>query len=196
MTRTKQAFLPLLAALLLGGCSELPATPTDVSRGEATSTLNTSTSADSCKRTPIPLIIRLSRNKYPETTLHLEVAIRDYGHARVLRIDRVNDERNRDAWHRVIDKGEDLDGDGKVEDLDEWPMASSKAPTVGRLASIALVKPSDNRGAGATVGNKLRGYCDGQRFIVQPYGRRAGKTKILLVADHGKRMRKWITASK
>ena len=46
-------------------------------------------------------------------------------------------------------------------DRDEYP------PAVGRAsvrASVAYVPSSENRSHGATLGIKLRRYCDGTRF--------------------------------
>lgn len=50
-------------------------------------------------------------------------------------------------------------------DNDEWPPAIAKEG--GRGATVRPIDPSDNRGAGATIGNKLRPYPDGTRVRVR-----------------------------
>lgn len=82
--------------------------------------------------------------------------------------------------------GVDADGDGKEDDRDEVPMAFTKeggrkAPN-GRSAShIAYVDGSDNRGAGSSIGGRLRRYCSGTRFRLKSFGRRT-RTAVIIVA--------------
>ncbi len=50
-------------------------------------------------------------------------------------------------------------------DRDEWPMAITKEGGAG--ADIKYMLPSQNRAAGATIGNKLRPYPDGTKFQIE-----------------------------
>lgn len=51
------------------------------------------------------------------------------------------------------------------KDLDEYPPAMFKEGSKG--ASVKPVSQSDNRGAGAYLGNKLRNYPDGTKIRLQ-----------------------------
>jgi hypothetical protein len=51
-------------------------------------------------------------------------------------------------------------------DRDEWPMSFARRSW---RADVAYVPSSQNRGAGARIGIKLRRYCDGTRFRVVGY---------------------------
>ncbi|QST00325.1 DNRLRE domain-containing protein [Pontibacillus sp. ALD_SL1] len=92
-------------------------------------------------------------NRYPETSKHIQEA-QKAGHLDTLTIDRSGAKsRRRDS----------LRGREKVpgKDLDEYPPAMFKEG--GKGASVRPVSPSDNRGAGAYLGNKLRNYPDGTK---------------------------------
>ena len=145
-----------------------------------------------CRRPARPVVVMLSRARYPQTTLHIEQAVR-MGQPRVLTIERSGTEQKRADWQRVVPQGWDSDRDGTVDDRDEWPVAMSAQG--GRDASIALVDAADNRGAGSVIGNRLGGYCDGTRFQVRPYGQRGHATRILIAADHGRRLSRWVSAA-
>jgi hypothetical protein len=152
--------------------------------------------AATCKRVTRTLVVELSRAKYPQTTLHVQVAESRYHQPRVLHIDREHTDENRDAWEPLAPT-EDTDGDGTTDDRDEWPMAASKE--AGRRTSmdlspsnIAYISPHDNRGAGSTVGAALRPYCDGQAFRIKPTGRRKRVTTIVIAADHGRALHRVI----
>lgn len=162
-------------------CTSLP-------KGGSSASSSTSNSSAAktkdCKRETAVKTITVSRAKYPETSLHIEKAI-DMGQPGVLTIERSGTDEKRDEWHQVINKGWDYDGDGQTDDMDEWPMAFTAEG--GRNANIALVDPSDNRGAGSSIAGQLRSYCDGQKFKIQFYGNRP-QTRILIVANDGKRV--------
>ena len=49
-------------------------------------------------------------------------------------------------------------------DRDEYPPAESRQG--GKGADVRHVPSADNRGAGASQGNQLRPYCNGQRFRI------------------------------
>lgn len=69
--------------------------------------------------------MELSRSRYPEATLHFEVAWRQ-GVTRRYTIARSRADRNRDAWDDLVPVGLDADGDGKTDDRDEVPMAFTR----------------------------------------------------------------------
>ncbi|MUT67932.1 NucA/NucB deoxyribonuclease domain-containing protein [Paenibacillus sp. NEAU-GSW1] len=98
-------------------------------------------------------------DRYPETAKHIEDAIAA-GEPQVCTIDRDGAEENRkDSLKDVPTK--------KGYDRDEWPMAMCAEG--GEGADIEYITPSDNRGAGAWVSNKLDEFPDGTRveFIVR-----------------------------
>jgi hypothetical protein len=105
---------------------------------------------------PEPKEIRISKSKYPETAQHIEDA-QAAGHKTELTID-----RNGAAARR----GDSLDGHAKVpgKDLDEYPPAMFKEG--GQGASVRPISPSDNRGAGAVIGNQCRALPDGSKVTI------------------------------
>lgn len=103
-------------------------------------------------------VLIFPRDRYPETGAHIKDAIAA-GKSDVCTIERDGTRERR---------AESLKGypPKKGYDRDEWPMAMCLEG--GRGADIRYVSPSDNRGAGSWVGNKLSKYSDGTRikFIV------------------------------
>jgi hypothetical protein len=137
--------------------------------------------------------VRLSRARYPESTLHFEVAWRQ-GAPRRYTIARRQADRNRDAWDSLVPSGVDADHDGKPDDRDEVPMAFTRqggrrAPNGNSASHIAYVDASDNRGAGASIGGRLRRYCNATRFRVKLVGRRQRRAVIVVALRDGKRVR-------
>lgn len=165
-------------------------------RSKTTQTTSNAPSAgDGCRTQRKPVVVLLSRASYPQTTLHIEHAVAA-GQPWVLEIERAGEDAKRDEWERVSGDGWDVDGDGQTDDRDEWPMAmTSRAGGAGRTASVALVAPSDNRGAGATIANRLRAFCDGQRFKVCMHGRRPAQTSIVVIAHDGRGSRQTVTSA-
>ena len=49
-------------------------------------------------------------------------------------------------------------------DRDEYPPAMSKEG--GKGASVKLIKPSDNRGSGASISSQLRKYPNGTKYRI------------------------------
>ncbi|MDM5337534.1 NucA/NucB deoxyribonuclease domain-containing protein [Fictibacillus enclensis] len=98
-------------------------------------------------------------SRYPETGDHIRDAIAA-GHPAVCTIDRDGADQRRE---------ESLAGYPTKTgyDRDEWPMAMCEEGGYG--ADIRYISPSDNRGAGAWVGNQVESYPDGTKvlFIVQ-----------------------------
>ncbi len=98
--------------------------------------------------------VELSRSKYPESAKHIEDAIAN-GQPEILTIDRGAAKANRRA---------SLKGKEKVQgmDLDEYPPAMSREGGAG--SSVRPILPSDNRGSGSVMGNRLRAYADGTKY--------------------------------
>jgi hypothetical protein len=104
----------------------------------------------------IPLLVHnvdcvISGSRHPETAQHIEDAIKK-GQPNKLTIDRNGARANRRASLRDVPKIE-----GKQQD--EFPPAMFKEGGSG--ASVRAIDPSDNMGAGASMGNQLRPYPDG-----------------------------------
>ena len=95
--------------------------------------------------------VEVSRSKYPESAQHIEDA-QAAGHPKDLTIDRSGKNANRQ---------ESLSGTDRVpgKDRDEYPPAMFQEGGSG--ASVRPIDPSDNRGAGACIGNQCRGLPDG-----------------------------------
>jgi hypothetical protein len=137
--------------------------------------------------------VELSRSRYPESTLHFEVAWKQ-GAPRRYTIARNRADRNRDAWDRFVPVGIDADKDGETDDRDEVPMAftreGGRKARNGRSAShIAYVDASDNRGAGSSIGGRLRRYCNGTRFRVRLVDRRTRRAVIVVALRNGRQVR-------
>ncbi|WP_251091650.1 polymorphic toxin-type HINT domain-containing protein [Streptomyces sp. Caat 7-52] len=94
--------------------------------------------------------------KYPETAQHVADAQAN-GHSSVLTIDRAGAKQNRkDSLRGIKTK--------KGKDRDEYPPAMFKEGGTG--ASVRHIDPSDNRGAGSTMGKALEQYPDGTRVVI------------------------------
>jgi hypothetical protein len=92
-----------------------------------------------------------------------------------------------------VPSGVDADRDREVDDRDEVPMAfttqGSREAANGNSAShIAYVDASDNRGAGSSIGGRLRRYCNGTRFRVRLVGRRMRKAEIVVALRNAKQV--------
>jgi hypothetical protein len=106
-----------------------------------------------CVRPEGVATISFSRTKYPNIRRHFRRAVRD-GWPRVLVLRRGGADDRRDE---LLDAYPTRDG----YDRDEYP------PAVGRrrvAADVAYVPSSENRSHGATLGVKLRRFCDGTQF--------------------------------
>lgn len=102
-------------------------------------------------------IVRLSRAKYPASTQHIDDARRLLGKPWVLTLDRPGaDQRRADAtknFPRVAG-----------QQPDEYPPALAKEGGVN--ADVRNIPSGDNQGAGASMGNQLRGQPDGSLFCI------------------------------
>ncbi|WP_088104232.1 NucA/NucB deoxyribonuclease domain-containing protein [Halalkalibacter urbisdiaboli] len=99
----------------------------------------------------------ISRSKYPESAQHIEDAIKN-GQPNTLTINRGGAKSNR---------RDSLKGHKKVQskDLDEYPPAMFNEGGSG--ASVRPISPSDNRGAGSSMGHQLRQYPDGTKIRIK-----------------------------
>ncbi len=152
--------LPLLLILLLlllplaAGCTAVTVTE----RPSATAPARSPGRARACERTDRVVEIGISATRYPRVLAHIDAAVRA-GWPRVLRIRRDGADTRRARLLRGIPTR-------RGYDRDEWPMAMARS---GWRAHVAYVPSGENRGAGASVGLKLRRWCDGVRFTVVGY---------------------------
>jgi hypothetical protein len=111
-----------------------------------------------CARADGVVTIAISSTKYPAVLAHIARAVRG-GWPQVLTINRTGADGRRAKALADIPTKPDMD-------RDEWPMAFARRSW---RADVAYVPSSQNRGAGASIGIKLRRYCDGVRFRVIGY---------------------------
>ncbi|MGG3652551.1 NucA/NucB deoxyribonuclease domain-containing protein [Bacillus pseudomycoides] len=101
-------------------------------------------------------VLEFPSSKYPETSAHIKEAI-EKGETDICTIDRKGAaERRKQSLANVPTK--------KGYDRDEFPMAVCAEGGTG--ADIKYIKPSDNRGAGSYVGNKLEKFQDGTKVKI------------------------------
>lgn len=109
-------------------------------------------SRESCSRPDHIVAIHFSRAEYPNIIRHIKRSWR-LGYRRVLRINRSGaDERREKALAGIPTK------DGF--DRDEAPAAVLRKRW---QADVAYVPSSENRSAGASLGNQIGPYCNGVR---------------------------------
>jgi hypothetical protein len=127
-----------------------------------------------CQRTSLPVVVNLDDVKHVHLIDHERNAIagRAVGELspnavapapRTLTLERDNADRRRTQDLRGIPTRPGFD-------RDEWPPAvteESGQHTDGTRASVAYVPSAENRSGGSVLGAALRGFCDGQRFIVE-----------------------------
>jgi hypothetical protein len=113
-------------------------------------------SAAACQTQHNSVHVALSASKYPETTDHISDAVAA-GQPSLLHIDRADEDA-----HRAASLADYPPRSGY--DRDEWPMAMSREGGAG--ADVRYIDPSDNRGAGATVGHALEDWCEDQPFRI------------------------------
>jgi hypothetical protein len=112
--------------------------------------------AASCQTQHNSVHVQLSASRYPEATDHIADAIAA-GQPSLLHIARDEEEANREAALANYPPRQ-----GK--DRDEWGPAVSDEGGAG--ADVRYIDPSDNRGAGASMGNQLEDWCNGQPFRI------------------------------
>jgi hypothetical protein len=113
-------------------------------------------SAAACQSQHNSVHVALSASKYPETTDHISDAVAA-GEPSLLHIDRGDEDAHRDASLADYPPRTGYD-------RDEYPPAMSREGGAG--ADVRYIDPSDNRGAGATMGNALEGWCEDQPFRI------------------------------
>jgi hypothetical protein len=120
------------------------------------------TTPATCARVTLPVVVNLDDVKHADLIAHERAAI-ERGEPRQVTL-----ERDNAAARRV----QDLRGIPTRPgfDRDEWPPAFTEEAGLhsdGSRADVAYVESSENRSGGAVMGAALRGFCDGQRFIVE-----------------------------
>lgn len=107
--------------------------------------------------TPV-FIVRLSRATFPYSTQHIDDARRLHGQPWVLTLDRPGANQRRDAATRNFPR---VAG----QQPDEYPPAIAREGGAG--ADVRNIPSGDNQGAGASMGNQLRGQPDGSLFCIE-----------------------------
>ena len=143
--RLRLAAVVSVTALSTAGVAALPSvTAHEVARAAA------------CQSQHNSVHVALSSSRYPETTDHISDAIAA-GEASLLHIDRDHEDQHRDESLANYPPRSGYD-------RDEYPPAMSREGGTG--ADVRYIDPSDNRGAGATMGNALEGWCEDQPFRI------------------------------
>ncbi|MFO3713032.1 RHS repeat-associated core domain-containing protein, partial [Pseudomonas amygdali pv. tabaci] len=104
-------------------------------------------------------LLRLKRSEYPETFGHIQDAING-GQPYIVTIQRDAAKLNRKTSLKDVKTM-------KLKDRDEWPMAMFNEGGSG--ASVRHIGPSDNRGAGSSIGNVLSGPPNGTKIKVEVF---------------------------
>ena len=113
--------------------------------------------------------IVFARSRYPNIHRHYLAAVRR-GWPKIMVINRDGADRRRDRLMRGVPTRDGFD-------RDEYPAAVGRGRANGDarglvrgssprgwMADVAYVRSSENRSHGATLGNRLRRFCDGTRF--------------------------------
>lgn len=100
--------------------------------------------------------IYLPSDKYPQTAHHIEEAIKN-GETNICTIDRKGADENRKESLKGVPTKKGLD-------RDEFPMAFCEEG--GKGADIMYISPSDNRGAGSYISNKVSDLEDGTKVEI------------------------------
>jgi hypothetical protein len=119
----------------------------------ATSTITAT--AVACTKTTKVLVIPLTKAKHSGVINHANAAIRLRHYPRIMVLNRVGAAARRTALLKHIPTKPGFD-------RDEYPPASARKVV---KADVAYVNSSQNRSAGAVMGNFLRKYCNGVRFV-------------------------------
>ena len=105
---------------------------------------------------PVGRIVTVSRRAHPEAAAHVERA-QAAGHPRTLTVDRTGASSNRAEAMRGQPRRAGTD-------RDEYPPAIFQEG--GRGSSVENIRPSDNRGWGASMGHQCRNVRNGQRVTI------------------------------
>lgn len=153
-TRERRSTLPVMRKALL---ASMAAGVLVVAPAADLGSAQTVAYAASCERQDRSVIVSLDESRYPYTTDHTEDAIRA-GEAALLHIDRFGADQNREESLRGIPTRSGYD-------RDEYPPAVSSEGGSG--ADVRYVPSGDNRGAGASMGSQLEGWCEDQPFRIK-----------------------------
>lgn len=146
------------------GVSQAATRPLETLRGPSKALRGTSvelrgpSAALRCETRKKAVVVKLDFRKHRRVLRHGWWAI-EHGFPEFLTLQRSGADRRRDA--AVNDPETGLDPRSDL-DRDEYPPAVSTQGGAG--SSVWYVDPSENRSAGAVMGNALRRYCDGQTF--------------------------------
>jgi hypothetical protein len=111
-----------------------------------------------CTTTRQLVKVGISRTRYPAVIQHMKAAVKS-GWSKVMTLNRRGAEKRRDRALRGWPTRRGMD-------RDEFPMAFGRKTW---RTDVAYVPSKQNRGAGASIGIKLRRYCDGTRFVIIGY---------------------------
>jgi hypothetical protein len=129
----------------------------DLLRGTARSTILNAVKKGETGAEQAAVRTTISKTRYPEGARHIEDALAT-GRPSELTIERAGARsRGRQALRGYATES------GK--DLDEYPPKMFKEGGSG--ASVRPISPTDNRGMGASVGNRLRKFPDGTRIKIE-----------------------------
>lgn len=123
--------------------------PRDATRADAA---GASSFARSCSRPPHPVRVEFSKAAYPHIIRHIKRSWK-LGYRKVLRINRPGADARRDKVLVGIPTKEGFD-------RDEAPAAVLRKRW---RTDVAYVPSSENRSAGASLGNQIAPYCNGVR---------------------------------
>lgn len=115
---------------------------------------------DSCERPEKAVRVYLSKAKYPRIIAHIKESWRE-GYPHVLKVHRKNADKRRDkllGWYQA--RHPQPKGDGL--DLDEAPAVVLRSTW---RASVKPVPQSENRSAGAVLGNAIDEVCSGTKVL-------------------------------
>lgn len=107
-----------------------------------------------CKHTTAIIIIPLTAAKHSQIIAHAKLAILTFHYPRIMVLNRVGAAARRTALLKAIPIRRGFD-------RDEYLPAAGRSTV---RAHVAYVNPTQNRSAGAVMGNKLRPYCNGTKF--------------------------------
>lgn len=102
-------------------------------------------------------IVKINKTKYPEAAKHIEDA-KAAGHPEILTVDRTASKANRRASLKGTKTKPNMD-------RDEYPPAMTKEG--GKGASVKHINPSQNRGAGKSMGSQLKDVPNGGKFKIE-----------------------------
>jgi hypothetical protein len=114
--------------------------------------------AADCQTVRLPVVVLLDAKDHRHLIAHTHEAL-ELGEPRILHIDRADADRHRAESLRGVPSRAGFD-------RDEYPPAVAREGGTG--ADVELVPAAENRSGGAVMGSRLRGFCDGQAFVLEP----------------------------